>query len=248
MGPVRRSRLPREPHDRRAGAARRGLGELPAHGHQHEPYFPNDPRATEQNLVYETANEAIGACADGIYRPQCDTDFDGVLDRPNTLGVAAQVEGVDNLLDWYERQTDTLVLQPMLPMNEKTEYAVVLTDRLVAPDGRRSALPSRESATRRRPPRRKLAGILGDPSRTGYYGDIAGTGLSHVAFAWTFTTQPVQEDLLLLRDGLYGKGPFASFATDFPTSSLKAFPTVGTTRRPPTNPRAGRARRPARAR
>jgi hypothetical protein len=191
-------------------------------------YFPNDPRAGEQNIVFETANEAVGACADGAYRPQCDTDFDGVLDRPDTLGHAKQIEGVDNLMSWYERETDTLVLQPMLPMDEKTEYAVVLTDRLHGPDGQtvRSPFPYVHHPQQTRSVGR-LQAILSDPARANYYGDLAGSGLAHVAFAWTFTTEPVQEDMLLLRDGVYGKGPFARFATDFPVTSAQAFEVVG---------------------
>ena len=47
-------------------------------------------------------------------------------------------------------------------------------------------------------------------------GDIVGTGLSHVAFAWTFTTQPTREDMELLRNGLYGTGPFSRWAKEFP--------------------------------
>ena len=200
-------------------------------------YFPNDPRVSAQNIVFETANEAVGPCADGIYRPACDTDFDGVLDRPNTLGPARSIDGVDNLMSWYERQTDTLILQPELPLEEKTEYAVVVTDRLRGPDGQpvRSPFsginhPAQAGSVAR------LQGVLGDPTRSNYYGDIAGTGLAHVAFAWTFTTQPVQEDMLLLRNGLYGKGPFASFAKDFPVSSLQAFADVGSTVSPGDEP------------
>jgi hypothetical protein len=203
-------------------------------------YFPNDPRLSAQNLMYETANEAVGPCADGIYRPRCDTDFDGVLDRPNTLGPGA-IDGVDNLMTWYERQTDTLILQPMLPLQEKTEYAVVLTDRLRAPDGQpvRSPFaginhPSQTASVAR------LQGVLGDPTRTNYFGDIAGTGFAHVAFAWTFTTQPVQEDLTLLRNGLYGQGPFASLSSQFPTSSIQAFNEVGTTVDPSDEPQGWR--------
>ncbi len=207
-----------------------GSGNYPLTVIDNTQYYPNDPRLDAQNLVFETANEAVGACADGVYRPECDTDFDGVLDRPDTLGPAVQYDGVDNLLTWYERQTDTLVLQPVLPMQEKTEYAVVLTDRLTGPDGQpvRSPFPEINHPAQTASVAR-LAGILGNPSLSNYYGDIAGTGFAHVAFAWTFTTEPVQEDLMLLRDGLYGQGPFARFATDFPTSSLQALPTVGTT-------------------
>ncbi|HEY8086212.1 MAG TPA: hypothetical protein VIF09_00155 [Polyangiaceae bacterium] len=200
-------------------------------------YYPNDYRRSSQNIVYETANEAVGACADHVYRPECDTDFDGVLDVPDTLGPAKQYDGVDNLLTWYERQTDTMVLQPVLPMDEKTEYAVVLTDRLHGPDGQpvRSPFltinhPAQSSGVA------KLQSILSDATRSNYYGDLAGTGLAHVAFAWTFTTEPVQEDLLLLRDGLYGKGPFAHFAKEFPTSSLQAAQAVGQTVNPSDEP------------
>jgi hypothetical protein len=207
-----------------------GSGDYPLSVIDATRYFPNDPRASEQNLLLDTANEATGACADGLYRPSCDTDFDGVLDRPNTLGTARGIDGVDNLLAWYERETDTLVLQPILPMDEKTEYAVVLTDRLRGPDGLavRSPFPyvhhPQQTASVA-----KLQAILSDPARSNYYGDIAGTGLDHVAFAWTFTTEPTQEDMLLLRDGLYGKGPFSRFAGDFPVSSAQVFPTVGKT-------------------
>lgn len=214
-----------------------GSGNYPLTVIDDKKYFPNDPRASEQNIVYETANEAVGACADGVYRPQCDTDFDGLLDVPNTLGPARQVQGLDNLLTWYERATDTLILQPVLPMDEKTEYAVVLTDRLRGPGGQpvRSPFPavyhpSQSSGVGR------LQGILRDPARSNYYGDLAGTGLDHVAFAWTFTTEPVQEDMLLLRDGLYGQGPFARFATDFPASSLAVASTVGKTIDPTDEP------------
>jgi hypothetical protein len=213
-----------------------GSGEFPVTVLDPTLYFPNDPRLTAQNVLYETANEAVGPCADGIYRPRCDTDFDGVLDRPNTLGVGP-IDGVDNLMTWYERQTDTLILQPVLPLQEKTEYAVILTDRLRAPDGQpvRSPFqginhPAQTASIE------KLQGVLNDPSRSHYFGDLAGTGFAHVAFAWTFTTQPVQEDMLLLRNGLYGQGPFASFAGDFPTSSLQAFNEVGTTVDPTDEP------------
>src|SRR5207249_2033573 len=62
----------------------------------------------------------------------------------------------------------------------------------------------------------KTALVSNDPKLKNYYGDIAGTGLDHVAFAWTFTTAPMMEDMMLLRDGLYGKGPFARFEKGFP--------------------------------
>jgi hypothetical protein len=178
-------------------------------------YFPNDPKAGESNLSFETVEEGPGL-PQSAYRPDLDTDFDGVLDHPNTLGQKG-IAGVDNLLTWYERQTDTLIIRPVVPLEEKTEYAVVLTDRLRGQNRQpiRSPFPDIHHPTQRKGVAR-LEDVLRDKQLANYYGDLAGTGLAHVAFAWTFTTQPTHEDMVLLRDGLYGKGPFARFAGDYP--------------------------------
>jgi hypothetical protein len=197
-------------------------------------YFANDPKASEPNLVFETQEEGRGL-TQADYRPELDRDFDGVLDHPNTLGTQG-IAGVDNLLTWYERETDTLMLRPVVPLEERTEYAVVLTDRLRG--GNRKPVrspfqhihhPEQPTATAR------VASILSDKTRAAYYGDLAGTGLDHVAFAWTFTTQPTSEDLRLLRSGLYGKGPFARFQNDFPTDAT-ILPASGKTENPDDAP------------
>ena len=178
-------------------------------------YFPNDPKAGESNLAFETVEEGAGL-PQSAYRPELDTDFDGVLDHPNTLGNKG-IPGVDNLMTWYERETDTLIIRPVVPLDEKTEYAVVLTDRLRGLNRQpiRSPFESIHHASQRRGVAR-LQDVLREKRLANYFGDIAGTGLEHVAFAWTFTTQPTHEDMVLLRDGLYGKGPFARFAAEYP--------------------------------
>jgi hypothetical protein len=205
-----------------------GDGNFPLTMRDLDAYWPNDLKAKEQNLLFESQEEGAGLGADA-YTPALDRDFDGVLDHPNTFGPLAPdgIAGVDDLLTWYERESDTLILRPLLPMEEKTEYAVVLTDRLRAADGR----PVRSPFAYIHHPQQKdgvarLQSILADDARKGYFGDLAGTGLDHVAFAWTFTTQPTYEDLRLLRDGLYGRGPFASFAAQFPPKAT-AFRAVG---------------------
>ena len=189
-------------------------------------YYPNDTRRDEQNILFESAEEGAGL-TQADYRPSLDTDFDGVLDHPNTFGPLGKWRGVDNLMTWYERQSDTLILRPVIPMEQMTEYAVVLTDRLRGAAGQpvRSPFPYVHHPMQRAGVA-KLQGILADKKRANYYGDIAGTGLDRVAFAWTFTTQPIVEDLLLLRDGLYGKGPFARFATEYPPK-LSLHPAAG---------------------
>lgn len=181
-------------------------------------YYPNDVKVAEQNLLFETVEEGVGL-TQADYTPARDLDFDGVLDHPDTFGPAKQVPGVDNLLTWYERETDTLRIRPLLPLEEKTTYAVVLTDRLTGPNGQpvRSPFPTINHPSQSAG-LAEVAGALGMHSHAAYFGDIAGSGLGHVAFVWTFTTQPVHEDLSLLRDGLYGHGPFARFAAQFPPS------------------------------
>jgi hypothetical protein len=178
-------------------------------------YFPNDPKSSESNLAFETVEEGLGL-PQAAYRPELDRDFDGVLDHPNTLGTKG-IAGIDNLLTWYERETDTLIVRPVIPLDEKTEYAVILTDRLHGSNRQavRSPFESIHHASQR-PGVARVADVLRDKHLANYFGDIAGTGLDHVAFAWTFTTQPTHEDMVLLRNGLYGQGPFARFAGDFP--------------------------------
>ncbi len=206
-----------------------GHGNFPATIAEPGNYYPNDPRRDEQNILFETAEEGAGVTQ---YKPSLDTDFDGVLDHPNTLGGTSGVQGVDNLMTWYERETDSLILRPLIPMEEKTEYAVILTDRLKGENGEpvRSPFPFIHHPEQKDAIAR-VRDILGDRSRANYYGDIAGSGLEHVAFAWSFTTQPVYEDMRLLRDGLYGKGPFARLGASFPAKS-SAFRAVGLARDP----------------
>lgn len=188
-------------------------------------YWPNDPRASEDSLLFETAEEGAGLPR-GAYRPDLDTDFDGVLDHPNVLrlsALAGRSARIEDVIPWYERESDTLILRPVVPLEEKHEYAVVLTDRLKGLDGEpvRSPFTSVHHAQQRAGAERVRA-ILQDPMRRAYYGDVAGTGLDHVAFVWTFTTQPVYEDMRLLRDGLHGHGPFARLERDFPPVAIAA--------------------------
>ena len=212
-----------------------GSGDFPATIVRSTSYYPNDPHADDDNLLFEVDEEGAGL-TQADYRPSLDMDFDGVLDHPDTLPPAGLRPGVDDLMTWYERQTDTLILRPELPLEEKTEYAVVLTDRLRGPDGQpvRSPFPAVYHPQQTEGVAR-LQGVLSDPTRGNYYGDIAGTGLAHVAFAWTFTTQPVTEDMVKLRDGLYGKGLFARLATDFPPKAT-IFPAAGKALTPDEEP------------
>ncbi len=172
--------------------------------------------------MFETVEEGFGL-PHGAYRADLDTDFDGVIDHPNVLRPTGQNARIEDVLPWYERESDTLILRPVVPLDEKHEYAVVLTDRLKGTGGQpvRSPFESIHHESQRAGAER-VRTILSDPSRRAYYGDVAGTGLDHVAFVWTFTTQPVTEDMRLLHDGLHGQGPFARWEKEFPPVAIAA--------------------------
>lgn len=178
-------------------------------------YWENDPRAGESNLLYETVDE--DANGNGVLDPGEDTDFDGVLDAPNTFdGTASDpLDTVDEMTWFYERETKTLVLRPVIPMEPRTTYAVVVTDRLRGQDGE----PVRSPFEMVHPLTQKdtledLPSLLA--AHPEVYGDLADRGWEGVAFAWSFTTQSVHDDLDGLRAGLYGDGAFAWLAEEFP--------------------------------
>ncbi len=215
-------------------------------------YWANDTRVTERNLLFETIDETNNG-AISLYKPDADSDFDGVLDRPNLLkpcdgpdlgpssaspnAMGCDLAGSpnyesdecyakrrkrdtcipDNLLTWYERETDTLLVRPLLPMDEMTRYAVVITDRML--DGRGNPVRSPFDLVYH-PTQRGAAELVNAAIDAGglanYWGDIAGSGLSHVAFLWAFTTQPTVDDMKRLRDGLYGQGPFSRWGDMYP--------------------------------
>ncbi len=179
-------------------------------------YFDNDPRALETNLVLETVEE--DANGNGVLDPGEDTDFDGVLDHPNTLDGrlgSDLVDTYDHMAWFYERETNTLILRPILPLEEARTYAVVVSDRLLGENGQpvRSSLEDVHHVTQTQALEPLPRFFAAHPE---LYGDLAGRGWEGVAFAWTFTTQSVTRDLDTIRDGLYGRGTMSRLATDYP--------------------------------
>lgn len=182
--------------------------------------FPFDVHATDNNYLFQETNEDRDG--DGDLDPGEDVDDDGVLDVANFLDPAA-CDGVepyslaydrcvaDNLLTWYERETNTLILKPLWPLEEQCQYAVVLSKRLQGEDGRAVMSPFpgvnvRDQTEALRP----AEALLGRYDLT----------LDDVAFAWTFTTGTQTRDLLALREGLYGSGPWKRLADEFPVQAV----------------------------
>lgn len=175
-------------------------------------YWPNDPHKGEPNLLFETREEDLNG--NGVLDDGEDTDFDGVLDHPNFPNGKRPANGVDGLYTFYESETNTLVVRPMLPLDELTEYAVVVTDRLRGKDGKAVQSPfgfihhpSQKAAVQR------LADKMAEKPK--YYG-LGAHPIEHVQFAFTFTTQATVSDLFALRDGALGKGKSAWIAEQYP--------------------------------
>jgi hypothetical protein len=178
-------------------------------------YWDFDPHADSPNLLFETHDEDTNRS--GAMDPYEDIDFDGVLDKPNTFdGKDPGPNSIDNLVTFWERETKTLFLWPVTSLREATTYAVVLTTNLKGTDGEpvRSPFPY-INALDQTDALEHLAGILAR--------DEIGMKLSDVAFAWTFTTQTIADDLVTIRKGIYGNGTMAALATKFPPD-LEASP------------------------
>ncbi|MHC4836981.1 MAG: hypothetical protein ACYTF3_02175, partial [Planctomycetota bacterium] len=197
-----------------------GQGNYPIITEQPQKYGPNDTREWLLSMLFEETDEDTNG--DGILQPEEDTDADGVLDVPNYLpGMnpgpdAPMRERADALMYFYERETHTLIARPMVPLRDRTTYAVVVTRRLLDADGEPVGSPypfvNHNSQTEALEP---LASVLPD-----------GTSMRDVAFAFTFTTQTVREEWTAIRDGLYGHGPQAHLAEQFPPRIKKFLPMV----------------------
>jgi dienelactone hydrolase len=182
--------------------------------------FRFDPEGESSSVLVNQWNEDVngnGQLDDGE-----DRDADGVLDVANFVEPAA-CDGLafgtpahdrciaDNLMGWYERESETLILRPVWALEERCTYAVVFTKRLVGLDGNAVESPFVDAA-----PREQLRSLAAVKELLPRY-DLAPTD---VTFAWTFTVGTMTKDLEALRAGLYGSGAFARLAEEFPVSTF----------------------------
>lgn len=161
-------------------------------------WFANDYRPNGSNLLFETVDEE----GTGV-----DSNYDGELTATNVY--PPNGDPVDDLLTFYEMDTETLILQPLYPLREQTEYAVVITERLTGDDGTpvRSPFEYVNHGTQTASLSRLVRdGIL----------EKNGLTVDDVAFAWSFTTQSTTADLVSIRKGLDGRGSFGWLEEAFP--------------------------------
>ncbi len=180
-----------------------GHGRYPMDLDEEDRYFPNDPHGAGTALYFETVEEDLNG--NGRMDPGEDTDHDGVLDHPNVYPEGGSPR--HDLMTWYERETDTLILRLVKPLREQTTYAVVLTERLVGEDGEPVRSPWEwVNHTRQTDALRPLEDIL----------PTLGVAQDELAYAWTFTTGRVTGDLVDIRRGFDGEGPWPFLQTDYP--------------------------------
>lgn len=178
-------------------------------------FFEEDDRAGESNLIYETVDERDG---DGI-RSGTDSNHNGVIDVPNVLNPGDDPER--DIMTFYERATNTLIMRPLLPLDEQSEYAVILTKRIRGLNDAPVESPFEWVNDLRQTSALKplvTDGILED----------LGLDLDDIAFAWTFTTQSTTAELVAIRQGMEGYGPFSTIKVRYPAqlSSIEPLKTV----------------------
>jgi len=180
-----------------------GHGRFPGDAFSPDNYFPNDAHADVPSLLFDTHDEDING--NGLLDPGEDVDNDGVLDKPNTL-----TEGGDpreDLLTWYERETNTLMVRPVLPLREETRYAVVVTERMTGVGGQPVRSPwDYVNHTRQTADLLPVLDAL----------EPLGLDVDDIGFAWTFTTARVTGDLVDLRRALDGEGPWGWLPDEVP--------------------------------
>lgn len=117
----------------------------------------------------------------------------------------------DNPSRIYEKETNTLILKPYVPLRQSTRYAVILTKDLRSPAG--DSVQPPESFEYAYLPNQfeDLKPIFKHLFNNHLISP------KNVAFAWVFTTQSITHDLEVIRDGLKrGTGPLAQIYWEYP--------------------------------
>ena len=212
-----------------------GQGNFPVAIEKRRNYFENDESWSESNLTLESVGEDVNG--NGVLDPGEDVDSDGYLDLPNWIDpsiapekrvapgyaatdpmcpddpiLAGEFGTYEQLATFYERETNTLIMRPVRPLRGGHTYAVVLTTRLVGVDGQpvRSPFAEARHHASQAEALKSLPAVLAP----------LGVSPAEVAFAWTFTTYTTTRELEWIRAGLYGSGPMAYLAEEFPVTGI----------------------------
>jgi hypothetical protein len=182
----------------------------------HGEYGSSDPRGWTNSLLYEEANEDLNE--NGKLDEGEDIDGDGHLDQANYLDPLTmidpsslqeentRIERAKQMIDFYERETNTLIIKPLIPLNERSEYAVIVTKRLLDENGNPVRSPFQSIIHQSQ--KHALPLIKSVLSNDLKFEDIA--------FVFTYTTQSLQSHWIAVREGLYGHGIQKHLAEAYP--------------------------------
>jgi len=194
-----------------------GEGNFPVVLERLDSFWEADPRGNTNTLLFEEYDE--DANGNGTFDEGEDNDLDGHFDKPNYLpGVTKKTsemnlaERADATMTFYERETNTLILRPLLALRERNRYAVVVTRRLKDKAGKPVGSPypfinhigQNEGLA-------ALPDALSAEAST--YGNL---GLEDIAFTWSFTTGSMSAGLVAVREGLYGSGAQKHLHDEYP--------------------------------
>ena len=238
-----------------------GNGNYPVVLEDRDRYGINDPNADSISLVFNERNEDLNGNGEidpgevdadqdgevdpeedlngnGYLDPPEDLDADGYLDAPNYLPASVlssmgkdpspasdDLAGrADALMTFFDKQTNTLIVSPMEPLRGRTTYAVVVTRRLLDEGGRPVGSPFRYiNHTDQTEDLEALPEVLAS---------LPYLSLEDVAFAWPYTVQSIDEPWVAVRQGLYGVGPQAHLAEEFPAEIAGFLPLKDPERNP----------------
>ncbi len=205
-----------------------GHGQYPTTLEDLDGYWEHDARGQTLSVALEEVDE--DANGNGVLDAGEDSDLDGVLDQPNYLppfqaktNQPAKTDLVARAkaqMPFYERETNTLLIRLMKPLRTRTTYAVLVTRRVKDAKGQPVGSPFRGvHHAAQYAALETLPAVLSQHPKT--FGQLRAEDL---AFAWTFTTGSVLQDLQAVRNGLYGSGVQSHLASEFPPDLSKLWP------------------------
>ncbi|MBI4208155.1 MAG: hypothetical protein HY538_00415 [Deltaproteobacteria bacterium] len=171
-------------------------------GEWHE-IFANDPNKRAEDTLFNSEPDVDG---DG----ECDYDEDINQDgRCNFTGNYFDLDGDGDLdyVDFYETETNTLIIRPIFPLEEQCEYGVFLNRKIKGLDGYPIQSPFKYINHTTQTEALKPA----IP-----YLQQLGIQTEDIAFAWNYTTGTQTELAQALAQAPFGKGIFAHFEKDYP--------------------------------
>lgn len=129
------------------------------------------------------------------FRPDNREDLDG--------------DGVPELLSFYEKETNTLILRPILPLRPKTQYVMVVTKGVHDRSGGAACAPANFPYTAHATQVDAVRAALPHLA-------AAGVSADDIAFAWSFTTQSISDVFDGVAAGLDGQGSLGHLQAEYP--------------------------------